>query len=480
MDTANGAPRAEGQPQAAAAPQQPGEAHRNGIPTGKGKGRSHAEDASAAELLLGFGSAESEGGDSGGGSSSGGEAPKAAPAAEVGQAAVAAAGEEDNGEEDTEEDEAVHHKGCTSSRGLRRSSRQARTPSVKANEMLNTGSGLSDDEFEPAPAKRPPKGEGGGLLMRLWSTLSFWGPGCRCPSMVGCGAVTWWGVWPLPGGASAAATAAVCLCPACLPFCLTPSAWVAVLLLAPQIRRPGAAARAAAPSAAPAKSELTVLCERFQQQFGYLQPDGSPNLLMLNDVAEQLGVPRRRLYDVINVFESIEVGGVGLAVPALPAPPAPSWLAGAPDHAAACPLPRALQVMRRVGKLMYEWVGFDHLPTLMEQLAAEEESGVPVEDRIRRAPTLVTVGDGGDDGTNSKGNSHSLWVLSRRLVRMLLKSNGPIALTAAAAVLVGPGGVSDPSQHRSQTQITVERRLYDIGSILCSVGLIERIYLKKR
>lgn len=29
-------------------------------------------------------------------------------------------------------------------------------------------------------------------------------------------------------------------------------------------------------------------------------------------------------------------------------------------------------------------------------------------------------------------------------------------------------------------QITVERRLYDIGSILCSVGLLERIYMKKR
>lgn len=49
--------------------------------------------------------------------------------------------------------------------------------------------------------------------------------------------------------------------------------------------------------------------------------------------------------------------------------------------------------MRRVGKLMYEWMGFDHLPTLLEQLAQEEETGVPVEDRIRRAPTIIIVNE---------------------------------------------------------------------------------------
>ena len=246
----------------------------------------------------------------------------------------------------------------------------------------------------------------------------------------------------------------------------------------------------------PQKSELTHLCERFQFQFGHLQPDGSPTLLMLNDVAEALGVPRRRLYDVINVFESIEV-------------------------------------MKRVGKLMYEFCGYDHLPALLHQLASDEESGVPVEDRVRRAPTAATTSASAQQQQNNaaaaaaaaavaaataaaaaqvpaaaaasdpttaaaavasaapaattaeeppsgRSTSHSLWVLSRRLVRMLLKNEGPIALTAAAAELVGPSGVSDPSQHRSQTQITVERRLYDIGSILCSLGLVERVYIKKR
>lgn len=33
--------------------------------------------------------------------------------------------------------------------------------------------------------------------------------------------------------------------------------------------------------------------------------------------------------------------------------------------------------MRRVGKLMYEWVGFDHLPALLEQLAQDETNGAP-------------------------------------------------------------------------------------------------------
>lgn len=60
---------------------------------------------------------------------------------------------------------------------------------------------------------------------------------------------------------------------------------------------------------------------------------------------------------------------------------------------------------------------------------------------------------------------------------MLVTSQGPIPLADAAAALIG----SEVATHkRPQAQITVERRLYDIGSILSSVGLIEKTYLGKR
>lgn len=55
------------------------------------------------------------------------------------------------------------------------------------------------------------------------------------------------------------------------------------------------------------KSGLVLLCERFTQQFGQLTAEGAPSCLPLNDVAKALAVPRRRLYDILNVLEAVEV-----------------------------------------------------------------------------------------------------------------------------------------------------------------------------
>lgn len=56
-----------------------------------------------------------------------------------------------------------------------------------------------------------------------------------------------------------------------------------------------------------------LLCERFQQRFGTPTADGRPQEIMLKSAVAQLGVSRRRLYDIINVLEAVEVRAVGTA-----------------------------------------------------------------------------------------------------------------------------------------------------------------------
>ncbi len=68
-----------------------------------------------------------------------------------------------------------------------------------------------------------------------------------------------------------------------------------------------------------------------------------------------------------------------------------------------------MQVVRRTGKLAYVWQGLDHLPELVERLQKQEETGEPVGDRRGNVPCA-----------SSDQNTHSLWNLSRKFIRLLL------------------------------------------------------------
>ena len=89
----------------------------------------------------------------------------------------------------------------------------------------------------------------------------------------------------------------------------------------------------------PCKSELMLLCEKFQARFGAPAANGS-SLIMLNQAAIELSVPRRRLYDIINVLEAVEI-------------------------------------VSRTGKLAYEWRGLKHLPELLDRLVADQVGVLP-------------------------------------------------------------------------------------------------------
>lgn len=89
----------------------------------------------------------------------------------------------------------------------------------------------------------------------------------------------------------------------------------------------------------PCKSELMLLCEKFQARFSAPAVNGS-SLILLNEAAIELSVPRRRLYDIINVLEAVEI-------------------------------------VSRTGKLAYEWRGLKHLPELLDRLVADQVGVLP-------------------------------------------------------------------------------------------------------
>ena len=179
----------------------------------------------------------------------------------------------------------------------------------------------------------------------------------------------------------------------------------------------------------PEKSALTVLCEDFLHKFGHVNSDGTPKEFFLNDVSAHCNVPRRRMYDVINVLE-------------------------------------ALGIVERTGKLQYTFKGYDGLPKILSDIIVSRDDG-------EKQP---------EQGSSSETKETSaLATLTRKLIRVILFNGGEILLSQCAANLLGPGVVAETvKKKRSQHQITTERRLYDIGSILISIGLLEKLIVNKR
>ena len=155
---------------------------------------------------------------------------------------------------------------------------------------------------------------------------------------------------------------------------------------------------------------LALLCKNFLSIYGTGQRDS----ISLDDAAEHLGVERRRIYDIVNVLESVEV-------------------------------------LVRKRKNNYTWNGLGGLEETLERLRCEDTE---------------PAADKDDKDLNRK--EKSMYLLSRRFVKMFLLSETKVVTLddAAAGVL---NGLAD-SNARNKV-----RRLYDIANILSSLNLLEKI-----
>ncbi|KAL6912159.1 hypothetical protein ACP4OV_000964 [Aristida adscensionis] len=210
------------------------------------------------------------------------------------------------------------------------------------------------------------------------------------------------------------------------------------------------------------QKSLGLLCSNFV----VLYDRGGVESIGLDEAAKRLGVERRRIYDIVNVLESVGI-------------------------------------LMRKAKNRYTWIGFDGVPMALRELkesALREKSGlVPLQMEQQSAASMSDDEDDdkfGDPDGDIEGEKlsqtvenpsdkpgpprcrlrsdhrkeKSLGLLTQNFVKLFLTMEvDTISLDEAAKLLLGEG-------HEESNMRTKVRRLYDIANVLSSLDLIEKIH----
>ncbi|CAN1153281.1 E2F transcription factor-like E2FF [Linum perenne] len=192
------------------------------------------------------------------------------------------------------------------------------------------------------------------------------------------------------------------------------------------------------------EKSLGVLCSNFLNLYNTEGVDS----IGLDDAATRLGVERRRIYDVVNILESVGV-------------------------------------VARKQKNQYSWRGFAAIPHTLECLKQESlienfsaascpsSEKVPKENEVAASANTITEGQDNCSASSKSAESKrekSLWLLTQNFVKLFLSSNEDmITLDTAATALLGDA-------LNSTAMRTKVRRLYDIANVLSSMNLIEKTH----
>ncbi|NXJ59318.1 E2F7 factor, partial [Rostratula benghalensis] len=208
------------------------------------------------------------------------------------------------------------------------------------------------------------------------------------------------------------------------------------------------------------QKSLGLLCQKFLARYPSYPLSTEKTTISLDEVASILGVERRRIYDIVNVLESLH----------LVSRVAKNQYCWHGRHN----LSQTLKTLQEAGELQY-----GELMTFFQQ----KEQDLEYKFGERKKETIPDTQDrplldfSEPDCTSASANSRkdkSLRIMSQKFVMLFLVSKTKIVtLDIAAKILIEE--TQDTVDHsKFKTKV---RRLYDIANVLTSLGLIKKVHV---
>ncbi|NXN56418.1 E2F7 factor, partial [Rynchops niger] len=207
------------------------------------------------------------------------------------------------------------------------------------------------------------------------------------------------------------------------------------------------------------QKSLGLLCQKFLARYPSYPLSTEKTTISLDEVASILGVERRRIYDIVNVLESLH----------LVSRVAKNQYCWHGRHN----LSQTLKTLQEAGELQYgEIMTFQHKEQDLDYKFGERKKETIPDTQDR---PLLDFSE--PDCTSASANSRkdkSLRIMSQKFVMLFLVSKTKIVtLDIAAKILIEE--TQDTVDHsKFKTKV---RRLYDIANVLTSLGLIKKVHV---